>query len=773
LEFSKNLNSSQRNVEEMKERIESKRTPGINLRSSESESETFNRKKEYLKKKRSYMIKDNRAPTPNLKKDIVGKEERRVYDELINLKVSQAELTKLVINMVHFINKMEKKWLDTPDKNDEEEQKENKEMVEKEEITEAEENKIEERDKKEVNLAEKTKNKRKRLVFKRAPKQSQILREMQIEDEEKKIEKKKRNNEEASNEEDDWNLENVELKEEKEEVDISQLEIFKSWRFLESVSDLNKSAAIVAGRVSEDIRNQVVQTFNPEEINEEKNVLVNQTVQEISFQAKKDYEKEIQEKIKKELEKFNDYIKEKEKEMNEKNSLVSEILKQSAFQPLVDEMKKLKEETELSIKIAKREREVREEEIKKWLKILENIYTQDKEKFNTLKSEIEKKENIGANNKIMEELNEIKENIWKKVDEKIKIAESNQTDFINKNLDYHSKRENELYNLVTLIKKEILDIKNELRKEVINTNKTINPIIVNNDTKELNNMKDIMMNVQQNVMINQKENRDMVYRVWEKNKEEIDNNMVKNKTKLEEIEKKLNDLNEKLINLTENENKWKRELNKKVEEEKINNLEIEVREKLSKLKEEIADKYELKLEKIKKEILENKIIDVNKDLLIQMGSKNPKDNETNNKIIKIEEKIKFLEEKNEEIKYNIKNNDIKIQMLNQEVLSNKMEKPNMNEITVNPKFEPKVEVKIENSKEFKNNEKKLSGIVIEDLNIIENKCLNKINICKDNLLDEIRKLERKFNNNLENLENLIGKSKKEVLKKNEELLEER
>jgi len=373
----------------------------------------------------------------------------------------------------------------------------------------------------------------------------------------------------------------------------------------------------------------------------------------------------------------------------------------------------------------------------------------------------------------MEELNEIKENIWKKVDEKIKIAESNQTDFINKNLDYHSKRENELYNLVTLIKKEILDIKNELRKEVINTNKTINPIIVNNDTKELNNMKDIMMNVQQNVMINQKENRDMVYRVWEKNKEEIDNNMVKNKTKLEEIEKKLNDLNEKLINLTENENKWKRELNKKVEEEKINNLEIEVREKLSKLKEEIADKYELKLEKIKKEILENKIIDVNKDLLIQMGSKNPKDNETNNKIIKIEEKIKFLEEKNEEIKYNIKNNDIKIQMLNQEVLSNKMEKPNMNDITVNPKFEPKVEVKIENSKEFKNNEKKLSGIVIEDLNIIENKCLNKINICKDNLLDEIRKLERKFNNNLENLENLIGKSKKEVLKKNEELLEER
>ena len=433
LEFSKNLNSSQRNVEEMKERIESKRTPGINLRSSESESENFNRKKEYLKKKRSFMIKDNRAPTPNLKKDIVGKEERRVYDELINLKVSQAELTKLVINMVHFINKIEKKWLDTPDKNDEEEQKENKEMIEKEEITKAEENKIEERDKKEINLAEKTKNKRKRLVFKRAPKQSQIIREMQIEDEEKKTEKKKRDNEELSNEEDDWDLENVELKEEKEEVDISQLEVFKSWRFLESVSDLNKSAAIVAGRVSEDIRNQVAQTFNPEEINEEKNVLVNQTVQEISFQAKKDYEKEIQEKIRKELEKFNDYIKEKEIEMNEKNSLGSEILKQSAFQPLVDEMKKLKEETELNIKIAEKEREVREEEIKKWLKTLENIYTQDKDKFNTLKSEIdkEKKEILDANNKIMKELNETKENIWKKIDEKIKTAESNQTDFLN------------------------------------------------------------------------------------------------------------------------------------------------------------------------------------------------------------------------------------------------------------------------------------------------------------------------------------------------------
>ena len=763
LTFSQNLNSSQKNVEAMKEMIENKLTPGIRLKSSESESEVESKKKAYLKKKRGAASKVNEAPTPFLKKDVFNKEELKVYDEVMNLKFSQAELTKLVVNVVHFINKLEKKWLGTPEEEDEKDIKNDEEGDKNEDKPKEEINKIDEEAKKKENPHLDKKKSKKRLILRRAPKQNQYLKGMQIE--------KERDTDEI------WNQEKVDLREDNENIDISQLEIFRSWNFIDSVSDLNKSAAIVAGRVSEDIKNQVVQTFNPEEINKENNVLVNQTVQEISFQAKRDYEKEIQEKIKKELENFNNYIKEREKEMNEKSNLVSEILKKSTFQPLIDEMRKIKEEVELKNNIVKQEREEKEKELKKWLIILENIYTQDKEKFDSLKEEIGKKENIGIGRKLVEEIEKVKKELNDEFEEKTKNLDIQQTEFIKKNLQYHVDRENELYNSLVSTKEEILNIKNRIERVELCSNKMINPITVdtvNNKNEEFDNMKGLMMNVQQNLLINQKENREMLDKALEKNKTEIDKGAEQNKIKLEELENKLVTLNKEIGELTKKENEWKTELNKKGEIEKINKLDVEIREKINKLKEEILEKYDAKLEKAKKEILENKVISLNKELLIQMGGKDPKDNKINESIIKITEEIKYLKEKNEEIKYELKGMDIKIQALDQEIIFNRNKKESKNEITVNPRIEPKVEVKIEgNTKENKEGKRNDMEIKIEDLNIIEERYTNKINIYRDNLLKEIKNLEKKVINNIENLENIIGKSKKEILNKNDELIEEK
>ena len=764
LSISKNLNSSQRNVEAMKEMIERNTTPGINLKSSESENESKTKKKDYLKKKRGLGTKINNAPTPDFKNKIINKDELKVYDEVMNLKVSQAELTKLVVNVVHFINKLEKKWLGTPeeeeeedikDKNIEDEKEKENGKIEKEDIN-SKENAVNEESQKE----KKTKSRKKR-IFKRAPKQSQFLKRMQIEDLKKE--------EEIEEKEEDWKIDNAEIKEDEENLDISQLEIFKSWHFFDSVSDLNKSAAIVAGSISNEIKNQVVQTFNPDEINKEKNALVNQTVQEISYKAKRDYEKEIQEKIKKELENFNKYIKEKEKELNEKSNLVTEILKKSAFQPLVDEMKDMKEAIEAEIKVAKIERVNKEEEIKKWLEVLEKIYTQDKEKFDILKKEIDKKENIGLNEKISKDIEKVNKEILNKINEEIRKLESKQIEFLKNNLDYHVNRENELYNLVSELKEGMINNKMRIDKLECNENKIVNFI---GSTNENENIKNFMMNLQNDLRVNQKENRNILDKALEIKENEVNKDIEKNKLKLEEFEKKILDLDKKIIYLTNMENEKKFELNKKEELEKISKLDIEWREKINNLKSEIEEKYEKKIEKIKKDILENKTIVLSKELLAQMGGKNPKDNGMNEKIIRIEEEIKYLKEKNENIKYDIKNIDFKIQLLNQEIASNKTKKESKNQITINPEIKPKVEVKIENdTRKDKEDTNKYLKVKLEDLNTIEENCIKKINVLRDNLLKEIKNLEKKFEENFENLDSMVKKDKKEILKKNEEVIE--
>ena len=373
LEENKNLKFLKNKLDDLQSNLANGPTP--NLKENEEENLKTNitpGNKDFLKKKRQKFVRSR-------EKMVKDEKILETYREIENMKITQTELAKLVLGMIPFINKIEKKWLGTPEeeeKDDEEEKKiENNEDLKNTNLE------ILENQKNLENL--------KNLNYESAPnlnfKNNDFLKNTV-----KDVDTKKNNYNILDTKNSNDNKKIIKLKKIKnknKKMDIDKIEVFNSWNLID-INDLNQSAAIVANQFKEKGNNIVNETFNPDIIKNNCDIFTKEVVNEMTFKAKREIEEKMQENINRTIGKIKEFKDEKVKEIKEDKNFVMNIINELKLEPFINKLEKTKEEI-LTIKESmKKEIEHNNDKQKELIDELKNIYNNDKIEIKKLREDI-------------------------------------------------------------------------------------------------------------------------------------------------------------------------------------------------------------------------------------------------------------------------------------------------------------------------------------------------------------------------------------------------
>ena len=637
------------------------------------------------------------------------------YREIENMKVTQTELAKLVLGMIPFINKIEKKWLGTP----EEEEKDDEEEKKKENNENLKNTNLE--------ILENQKNLKnlKNLNYESAPnlnfKNNDFLKNTV-----KDVDTKKNNYNILDTKNSNDNKKIIKLKKIKnknQKMDIDKIEVFNSWNLID-IDDLNQSAAIVANQFKEKGNKIFNETFNPDIIKNNCDIFTKEVVNEMTFKAKREIEEKMQENINRTIGKIKEFKDEKVKEIKEDKNFIMNIINELKLEPFINKLEKTKEEI-LTIKESmKKEIEYNNNKQKELIDELKNIYNSDKNEIKKLREDIiielnKKDKEITNINEVIFNTNNKMTNINNSIEElysRDNIKNNNIEEVIknlknlNENGDNLARYNIELINNnITEINKNIMNIIEQLKIKVDkNDNERINKLIEENKKISLEkNIEEKIMSLRNEIKEAKNIKIEEIFTVFKKTKEQEESQKIIRQNK----EKELND-------------KW--EIFSKDILKKLNNLEEVNNEKFKILNETINGRKiisEIILEKNDKNTSNDY-----KDLL----------NELKVKINRIEDKIERNQERMSIIEAKCLNQENLLMMINK---NQNYEK----KIEINPRIESKINTSDKESKD--NNNKKYYS----ELNEIE-----------EQIKGKIKKMNLEMEENIENIKKEIKRIKKEI-----------